>query len=118
MEISQSTNSVSVGDVITYTVDIRNESNSSEKSVVLSFVLSEGLEFSRFNSVSAELALRAPREGRYEVERIAEIRPQGLRRFRIEARAETAGKESLHVQVVSLSGPEPRDHTLSTQVVP
>jgi uncharacterized repeat protein (TIGR01451 family) len=107
---------VSVGDSLTYTITLENQSETSDKGVVVSFQLPAGHRFKRFNSVSAELSLRPPKEGLYAVEQIAEIRAGGKRQFEIEVIADEPGESVFEVQVESLRHSEPIVREISIEV--
>ena len=106
-----------VGQEATYTIELKNDRAVSDSNISVTVRLPEGLQFVRFVSDS-NLAIASRVDDVYEVDTIREIRPGGVRTFRLIVSARQGGPQELGVEATSFRSPNPVTALRETQVRP
>jgi len=107
ISLAESFNPIQVGETTTYYIEITNDRDLGDKSVVVTFEVPRGLQFVRFRSDSVNLQPHTEDGRIYTVDPIAELRPNQIRRLQVEVKAVTLGRHTFRVRAKSLRTTEP-----------
>ena len=109
VSIADTADPVRVGGTTTYLVILQNDRKASDRDVVVTFVLPEGMKFQRFDSGGLPLTARQGAGGQtISLSPIQELRPgETLRPMRVDVTLTQPGSLRFRVEVKSLRHPTP-----------
>ena len=118
ISIAGTSGAVPVGSTTSYILTVKNDRPASDRDVVVTFVLSEGLQFRSFDGGGFGLTERVSADGRtIIVQKVNELRAgETLSALRLEVTAVAAGTQRLRVDVTSLRSPQAVSREVETTV--
>ena len=107
-----------MGSTTSYILTVKNDRPASDRDVVVTFVLSDGLQFRSFDGGGFGLSERVSADGRtIIVQKVNELRAgETLSALRLEVTAVAAGTQRLRVDVTSLRSPQAASREIETVV--
>jgi hypothetical protein len=110
VSVADTADPIRVGATSSYVIVVQNDRQVADRNVVVTFALSPGLEFRRFDSGGLPLVVerRSPDGRTISLSQVKELRPgETLRAMRVETTATQPGTQIFHVEVTSQRAKEP-----------